>query len=91
VYNWSEILLIQLVRNMDDQVIRAENIVRVCFSDISISLIQRHLRVGYSVGVKLMNQLILKGVVIDHGKNFEIRRYTLKRDSRHDSLISSTQ
>lgn len=64
--------------NMDEQVIEAENIVRLCFSDISISLIQRHLRVGYSTGIELMNQLILMGVVIDHGENFNIRRYTLK-------------
>lgn len=64
--------------NMDEQVIKAENIVRLCFSDISISLIQRHLRVGFSTGVELMNQLILMGVVIDHGENFEYQRYTLK-------------
>ena len=64
--------------NMDEQIIKAEAIIRSCFSDISISLIQRHLRVGYSAGIELMNQLILMEVVIDHGENIIGRRYTLK-------------
>ena len=62
---------------MDEQLTKAENIVRVCFSDISISLIQRHLRVGYSTGTDLMNELISMGVVVDRGENLKNHRYTL--------------
>jgi len=67
---------------MDKQIIKAEEIVRVCFSEISISLIQRHLRVGYSAGIELMDQLISNGIVIDHGGDFNHRRYTLNAKCR---------
>ena len=67
--------------NMDKQFIKAEAIVRLCFSDISVSLIQRHLLVGYSAGIELMSQLISRGVVIDHGESISIRRYRLTENT----------
>ena len=62
---------------MDERITKAEDIVRLCSSEISISLIQRHLRIGYSAGIDLMDRLVSMGVVIDHGENIEYQRYTL--------------
>lgn len=62
---------------MEKHINKAEEIVRLCSGQISISLIQRHLRVGYSTGIELMRHLISMGVVIDHGENIRIKRYAL--------------
>jgi len=62
---------------MDEQIVKAEAIVRLCFSEISVSLIQRHLCIGYSAGIELMNRLISMGIVIEHGESTSSQRYTL--------------
>lgn len=44
---------------------------------ISISLLQRHFRLGYSEGVSLMQSLISNGIVIDHETETIEDRYSL--------------
>lgn len=59
--------------------VKAIKLVRACPKSISISLIQRHLWMGYQPACRLMAQLVLARVVVDNGEQIHGPRYTLRR------------